>query len=64
MQITELSHDGALDMLERIFNALYPGGDPDTQWSPDTLDSIAQVFHDYEIERPGTAEPSMLTDRE
>ncbi len=64
MQLTELSHDGALDMLERILNTLYPGGDPDSQWSPDTLDSIAQVFRDYDIKPLASARPAMLTDSE
>ncbi len=63
MQLTELSRDGALDMLERIFSTLYPGGNLNAEWHSDTLDSVAQVFHDYEIERPRTAEPSMVTDR-
>jgi hypothetical protein len=31
-------------VLADIVEAMYPGGDPDAQWSPDTLDEIAAIL--------------------
>ena len=53
-KISEMDAGTKDDMLCEIFAALWPEEDPDQQWSPDTLDQIANVFInnglDYEEE--------------
>ena len=50
MKLRELSKDGALDMLERIRNTLWPPGREDADWSTDTLQSVAAVFGDHGLD--------------
>ena len=44
IQLHELERQELLDMLQEIQQALWPDGDEEWSWSPDTLDQIAQVF--------------------
>jgi DNA-directed RNA polymerase subunit RPC12/RpoP len=55
MKLHELSKDGALDMLERIRNTLWPPGREDTSWSADTLQNVAAAFGDYGLDSENVA---------
>jgi replication-associated recombination protein RarA len=43
-QLLELSGADARRALQRIHDILWPAKDPDREWSPDTLEDIAQEF--------------------
>ena len=34
----------AFAAVREILEAMYPGGDPDAEWSPDTLNTIADIL--------------------
>jgi hypothetical protein len=44
LRINGLSSNDARRALRRIHDVLWPAEDPDREWSPDTLEDIAQVF--------------------
>ncbi len=46
--ITALSAGDARERLKEIREILWPPSDPEEQWSPDTLDAIAEVLVDLE----------------
>ena len=55
MKLRELTHDGALDMLERIRNTLWPPGREDAPWSAETLQGVAGAFGDCGLDSENVA---------
>jgi hypothetical protein len=51
------------DVLGDIVEALYPGGDPDAEWSPDTLDEIAGILDRAGLV-PEAAHPDLVVGEE
>lgn len=51
--ISELSETEAKEALARIANIVFPGGDPDAEWTNDEIEAVAEV-----IERLGLKPPS------
>lgn len=39
----------APEFIERLRETLWPTGDEEHQWSPDTLDEISNLFHEYNL---------------
>jgi hypothetical protein len=52
MQPSELSHERLVALVERIRDAFWPEGDPDHEWSADTLDETATALIEAGV-RPG-----------
>lgn len=50
------------DAIERVREILWPHDDPERQWTPDTLDRIAEVVKPSG--RPVVNEPHLVTDAE
>jgi hypothetical protein len=42
----ELSKSDLVDLVHRVQQALWPGGQVEHQWSPDTLDEISRALVD------------------
>jgi hypothetical protein len=40
----DLTREQLLDVVERVREVLWPAGNEDESWSPDTLDAVAEVF--------------------
>lgn len=48
--IHDLSRDEEDSIIEQIRDALWPKTEgPDYQWSPDTLNQIADIFREYDL---------------
>jgi hypothetical protein len=37
------------DIVERVRDTLWPRGNPDASWSPDTVDAVAGILNDYHL---------------
>ena len=42
-------------VLNQIVESMYPGGDPDAEWSSDTLDTIASILQSAGLVPSGDA---------
>jgi len=48
-EIAKLSDTEKQDLLCCIWYSLYPGDNPDHEWSADTLDEIAEAFRSFDL---------------
>ena len=49
MRVETLPRDALDCLVMGVVDALYPGGDMEHDWSPDTLDSIAAVLEAHRV---------------
>ena len=46
----DLEKDELENILNGVIEALWPGGDPDHEWSPDTLNEIKDALSSYGLD--------------
>jgi len=49
LQVDDLNESEAKDIVEKIRDILWPRGEADKEWSPDTMDAVAQVMDNYHL---------------
>jgi hypothetical protein len=49
LQPGDLTKDELLWIVEHIVNALWPRGDSEFSWSPDTVESVASILDQYHL---------------
>ena len=42
----KMAYDDMVECLRTLQQTLWPGGDADHEWSPNTLDSVAGILND------------------
>jgi len=63
-KIQEIPRNQLEEFMERVVEALYPNQDPDFEWSPDTLDEIANIVEGHNLDSRDLDSPKSSVDPE